>query len=46
MFWNYGDNDMWKSIKKLKLKDCKENLNLMLFRDNKTENERVLNLLK
>jgi hypothetical protein len=46
MFWNYGDNDMWKSIKKLKLKDCKEKINFMLFRDNETENERVLNLLK
>jgi hypothetical protein len=46
MFWNYRDHDMWKSIKKLQLKDCIEKVDLMLFRDNEIENERVLNLLK
>jgi hypothetical protein len=43
-FWNYGDNDMWKHIHKLNLKDCIEKM--MLFRDNKAENERVIKLLK
>ncbi len=37
---------MWKHIHKLNLKDCRENMELMLFRDNEAENERVLKLLK
>jgi hypothetical protein len=45
-FWNYGDNDMWKHIDKLKLKNCIEKVDLMLFCDNEAENERVMKLLK
>jgi hypothetical protein len=36
---------MWKHIHKLNLKDCREKMELMLFRDNKMENERVTKLL-